>query len=279
MRNLAVAVVFLATQGIMSALAAESTEPENGPALVTHLQEKYGVGSLLNRERKVYLIAIEDGVNITKAVDRIIQIPTVEVVSFHWERERVHVTRDVIKKLGRLPKLLMLDVRFCDLQDKDAAGLEALRQLRHLRLDGNPITDAALIHLKPLTKLETLHLGSTKVTGVGLRHLQALPRLRQLHMSSTPLTDVGARDIGTIHSLQTLSLSTTPLTDEGLRQLSGLYRLFSLSISDTKVTEAGRKAFLEAQSVARADAEQMEILPHDYPQLEVVGRPTREASK
>ena len=48
-----------------------------------------------------------------------------------------------------------------------------------LRLDGTPITDAGLVHLRGLKQLETLSLEKTKVTPEGIKRLRtALPKVR-----------------------------------------------------------------------------------------------------
>ena len=52
-----------------------------------------------------------------------------------------------------------------------------MTKLKKLYLDGTPVADAGLVHLKGLTELETLSMDETQVTEVGVAEpKKALPK-------------------------------------------------------------------------------------------------------
>jgi Leucine-rich repeat (LRR) protein len=233
--------------------------------LAKTLSDQFSGIYALNNEGRINLISIEDTADIAKAVDRIVEIPTIETVRFQVE----HVDGEVIKKLGRLPRLTEFDAPYCKIQDKDAAGFEELKKLKYLQLSGNPLTDSALEHLSSLKDLEMLHLDKTNIRGTGFKYLQSLPRLRNIYLEGTPITDDAMRELGKIQSLEALTLNGTEISDAGIMHLTGLYRLFSLGLSNTKTTEAGRNAFRESYIRSRDNAERNGLLSYGHPDLEI----------
>ncbi len=79
------------------------------------------------------------------------------------------------------------------------AGLENLTAsrstLRHLCLNGSPITDAALPRLKVLSNLEYLRLSRTEVTDAGLVHLESFANLRQVYLQGNKVSNKGVRKL------------------------------------------------------------------------------------
>lgn len=78
----------------------------------------------------------------------------------------------------------LVDFKACALKpgDDDLAALAALPNLEYVHLDGAPITDAGLKHLRTLKKLKMVTLSNTKVTQTGVDELKrALPKATISH--------------------------------------------------------------------------------------------------
>src|SRR5205814_251382 len=87
-----------------------------------------------------------------------------------------------------------LNLRRAGLADPQLRALAgAVPNLRHLRLEGNDITDAGLGQLAALKQLRYLNLYGTKVSDAGLPALSALPRLREVYLWQSAVTDAGAK--------------------------------------------------------------------------------------
>jgi Leucine-rich repeat (LRR) protein len=106
-------------------------------------------------------------------------------------------------------------------------------------LDGTPVTDAGLTHLKGLPQLRTLILSHSKITDAGLKHLRGLTRLERLYLRDPQFTDAGLENLQGLTQLTVLDLSSTPVTDAGLMHLKGLPQLRTLILSHSKITDAG----------------------------------------
>ena len=78
--------------------------------------------------------------------------------------------------ITKLKKLRKLGLWMCQLSDDDLAKLAGLERLEDLCLAANPVTDAAVVHLRKLTKLKRLDQRWTAITPAGWEALrQALP--------------------------------------------------------------------------------------------------------
>ena len=106
-------------------------------------------------------------------------------------------------------------------------------------LDGTPVTDAGLTHLKGLPQLRTLILSHSKITDAGLVHLKGLPQLQTLILNHSEVTDAGLEHLQGLTQLTVLGLSSTQITDAGLEHLQGLKQLRWLYLGRTQVTDAG----------------------------------------
>jgi hypothetical protein len=71
------------------------------------------------------------------------------------------------------------------LVDADLTKVAEFVNLRHLRIENNPISDQGLASLKTLSKLEVLNLNGTQITASGLLLLQELPALKSLYLWNT----------------------------------------------------------------------------------------------
>jgi len=138
------------------------------------------------------------------------------------------------------------------------AQVGRLSSLEIVQVDGAPITNAGLSHLRGLTRLKTLMIGRTKVTGAGLERLAGLHELQFLVLAGLPIGDADlARLAVVLRSRRSVSpgsldflfldLSQTQVTDAGLLHLAGLWRELFLDVKGTAVTDAGAAAFLKVQ--------------------------------
>ena len=66
--------------------------------------------------------------------------------------------------------------------------LAKMPQLSFLYLDGLPLTDAGLEHLKPLQNLDRLVLNGTRITDEGMRHIGELTKLERLEVGNTAVS-------------------------------------------------------------------------------------------
>ena len=125
-----------------------------------------------------------------------------------------------------------------NLNDDDLKAVGQLKEIENFECSDNPITDAALLHLRPLQHLRCLKLVLTKntnrctqeiarlsaleelslnngntITGVGLAELKKLRRLRKLELWETPTSDAGVKEIATLTGLEELVLRHADIAD------------------------------------------------------------------
>jgi len=147
------------------------------------------------------------------------------------------------------------------IDDAGARHLASLQALETVWLDDtSTITDAGLEALGQLRHLRVLHLRSPQVHGSNLGQIAKLPELRELilgravrdvsALSKCPslhtlsLTGAGINDealsvLSRCKSLESLTLDKTAVTDKGVAQLSDLTRLNMVFLNDTQVGDAG----------------------------------------
>jgi hypothetical protein len=111
---------------------------------------------------------------------------------------------------------LQTDTKF---SDDHVTPLKDLKDLAHLNLRGQEVTDAQLAHLKGLTGLTRLHLEKTKVTDKGLENLKGLVNLEYLNLYSTAVTDAGLANLKGMKKLKNLYVWQTKVTMEGAKKL------------------------------------------------------------
>jgi internalin A len=151
------------------------------------------------------------------------------------------------------------------IDDALMASIGRLAHLQDLRIDGSPLTDAGLVHLRGLTRLEELHIDNTPgVTDAGMVYLAGLKQLRVLHIVDSGIKGPGLASLVGLNRLEELDLSipvtdadlvpvskmvslrhfflygdSPRLTDAGLVHLKGLMNLEMLSLTSDRLTDAG----------------------------------------
>ena len=138
----------------------------------------------------------------------------------------------------------------------------SLHNLTELHLEGTPVRDGHLIHLREMPQLTMLNIARTEVRGGfdrgarapamssvwQLRQLTALD-LSGLHLQPVALTIPR----GAAAELRSLRLSGAKVTDDGLKQLSGMTSLHDLSLDSTQVTSEGLKHLTWMAELERLD--------------------------
>ena len=145
----------------------------------------------------------------------------------------------VLAEVGRLNRLQELRLYGETVTDAGLVHLKGLTNLSFLGLEGAQVTDAGLVHPGGLTKLSELWLEDTQVTDAGLVHLKGLTNLSTLGLAATQVTDAGLVHLKGLTNLSFLRLVGTQVTDAGLVHLKGVTNLKYLHLEDTQVTDAG----------------------------------------
>jgi hypothetical protein len=127
------------------------------------------------------------------------------------------------------------------------ASLSRLTNLRHLRLRGHGINDAALAQIAKITSLRILNIPQAEVTDAGLAHLAELFNLEQLRIGSPHISLAGIAEIAALPSLKRLHLIDLPVTDEGLQKLAGMKQLESLYIDGGSFSDAAADELFRAR--------------------------------
>jgi hypothetical protein len=136
---------------------------------------------------------------------------------------RVNLSRGksdaVLAQVGRLNRIVNLNLNRSDVTDASLSHLKGLPSLRGLWLNNNRISDAGLVHLKGLTNLQALCLGYTGITDAGLAHLEGMTNLTELDLRSTKVTDAGLVHLRRMTKLKKLQLHGTGVTKAGVEEL------------------------------------------------------------
>ncbi len=171
-----------------------------------------------------------------------------------------------ILALAKIRQLKELDISTCQVTDSNLAVLKSWPELRSLFCNNNPITDSAMVFIKPLNLVD-LDLRNTQITEqgvnqIGSRQLQRLwlsvmtdqampvlkrfPDLRELYVAGAAISDVGIVQLKGLKNLRILDISKTQVGDRGLGSLTGLRSLRSIYLEGTSVTPAGVDALRDA---------------------------------
>lgn len=93
------------------------------------------------------------------------------------------VTAEELKLLEQLKdQLVWLKLGHENLKDADLKSVGALKNLRKLHLEGNPVTDAGLSFLTALQQLQYLNLSGTAISSKGPAQLAGLKMLERLYL-------------------------------------------------------------------------------------------------
>lgn len=138
-----------------------------------------------------------------------------------------------------------VDLLGCQFTDSDLAIFNILTDVEAICLDGNPISNSGLQHLRHLD-LRRLSMESTLIDDEGLVALRGMRRLEILNCDHTGVSDAGLRHLVGLTNLESLTLRSCHITDDGLRRLYGMHRLEELNLDGSKIS-ANAAAELQAQ--------------------------------
>jgi hypothetical protein len=154
-----------------------------------------------------------------------------------------------LESLGALEGLTAL---LCDHPDSrfSAAGISTLGRLpnlKHLRIRGHGIDDAAVAELVNIQSLRILNLPHAEFTDAGAKQLSNLPILKQLRIGSPHISRAGIEALAALPALRQLHTIDIPIDDEELRILAGVKHLESLYIDGGTFSDAAADELFRAR--------------------------------
>lgn len=150
------------------------------------------------------------------------------------------ITDTGLSALHRHPALRYVYLEDCPVSNESIKHLTEIPDLHQLSLDGTGVTDTGIAELAKAPLLWQISLNRTKVTRLGLQALIQSPSLKEISLDQTVIGDQEMAILAAIPKLEIISLANTQLTDIGLKTLATLVpRLKKLDVRNTKVTPAG----------------------------------------
>ena len=143
-------------------------------------------------------------------------------------------------KLDFRDRIVEIDLKGTEMDDKSAVHLAALKDVRSINLSDTKVTDAAMAHLAKLSRLNRLFLYGTEVTDKGLVHLGKLSSLETLYLDETRISDEGMSNLKGLVQLEVLHLrSRLPVSDTSIPVIIRFEKLRELKVEGTKITPEG----------------------------------------
>ena len=143
-------------------------------------------------------------------------------------------------KLDFRDRIVEIDLKGTEMDDKSAVHLAALKDVRSINLSETKVTDAAMAHLAKLSRLNRLFLYGTEVTDKGLVHLGKLSSLESLCLDETRISDEGMSNLKGLVQLEVLHLrSRLPVSDTSIPVIVRFEKLRELKVQGTKITPEG----------------------------------------
>jgi Leucine-rich repeat (LRR) protein len=146
------------------------------------------------------------------------------------------ITLAAIQAIAKLPDLEEADLAETPVDDASAVALVGRAHMRVLRLDGAPISDAALA-TAPSPALVELYVSRTRVGDAGLALLDRVPQLEALGAGDLLLADATVTRIAKLSHLRTLVLSKARTGRVVLGQLGKLHALERLYLDQTRAND------------------------------------------
>jgi hypothetical protein len=184
------------------------------------------------------------------------QFETLENIT-HFRAKDSPITGEAFRGFS-LPKVDSVYLDYCAVSDEDLPPLvQAIRNARIFSLDGCPISDDGLQHLRHLGKTKKLSLSHTNIQGHKLRHLASLSGVMALVLSGCPLEDPDLKALAPLYTGTapgvTLLLDKIPIGDADLAKISGFTNLTDLSVNETNISDAGLRHLYALKKLAVLD--------------------------
>ena len=200
------------------------------------------------------LTALHGGGQVTDDVlERLSHLGHVEELDLGGSRA---VTGAGLRHLSRLPRLRILNLGGCAVDDAAMAVIGTLSRLERLALGWTPVTDAGAVHLAGLHALRFVDLSGTRTGDGAIRALAGKPELRDFR-SGAQVTDAGLASFcdwpafrsaaPVAGTLGLFSYMDQPnqlelrgsFGNAGLARLADLDGLFALNIHDGRLAVTG----------------------------------------
>ncbi|HMO21613.1 MAG TPA: hypothetical protein PKC98_11680, partial [Candidatus Melainabacteria bacterium] len=130
-------------------------------------------------------------------------------------------TKAGLASLATLPKLEILRLSECNLDDDCMRELSKLKNLESLDIDYNKaVTDKGVESLlRNKSKIVSLSLKNVPITDEAVRSISKLPELKELHLNNTAISDKAMKYLA-VSKIQSLDIYGTKVSDIGLKYLS-----------------------------------------------------------
>lgn len=209
-----------------------ATMPVDSPA---------GCGDLLDERRVIELWNPDEG---DRMIEHIANTKGVWSLSIGHPYLRFDVREGKFGDSGLGHVAQMHDVLLLDLYSTNVTGrgiehLQALPNLRTLRITGNPLNESDLTAVAKLSSLKTLVLAYAGITDDGVKHLATMQDIRSIGLYSNAISNAGVAYLAGMKQLVHVELSGNQIDDGAVRYLANLTNLESLNLQRTRITGAG----------------------------------------
>lgn len=144
----------------------------------------------------------------------------------------------------RLPRVRMIDVSYCDVDDAVLDGVDGCKHLVNITARRTRVRGCFLLRCGPLSTLWTLDLGETSYVDDSASGIVRCENLVNLIVDRTTITDESLRIISGMRRLERVFLDHTGpgVTVAGIRALKTAPAMRFVQVSTDCMTEAQAKA-------------------------------------
>lgn len=154
-------------------------------------------------------------------------------------------TKAGLASLATLPKLEILRLSECNLDDDCMTELSKLKNLESLDIDYNKaVTDKGVESLlRNKSKIVSLSLKNVPVSDEAVRSISKLPELKELHLNNTAISDKAMKYLAD-SKIQSLDINGTKVSDIGLKYLGKNKSIKFICVSQCPlITKYGLRSF------------------------------------
>ena len=138
------------------------------------------------------------------------------------ERESLLQSKN-LASLANIPKLSLLELRWCNLDDEGIREISACKHLRYLEVNRNArLTDRCGKYIGRLGSLIGLRADETGIADLAMDSICQIKNLQVLSLNDTKITDESMNSVRKLPQLVELSISGTRITMHGIERLRGL---------------------------------------------------------
>lgn len=156
-------------------------------------------------------------------------------------------TKAGLASLATLPKLEILRLSECNLDDDCMTELSKLKNLESLDIDYNKaVTDKGVESLlRNRSKIVSLSLKNVPVSDEAVRSISKLPELKELHLNNTAISDKAMKYLAD-SKIQSLDIYGTKVSDIGLKYLGKNKSIKFICVSQCPlITKYGLRSFTQ----------------------------------